>query len=76
MSVESNSKIAVVCDWLKKYRATYQPIRGKTKTNRASDMYLLRVLICSLDCLCLLLLGKVLWFWFYDTRLKHHFIFL
>ena len=59
--------IATLCDWLKNLAPLPRPIRSKTKTNRdllarvfpalgTGDMYLLRALIGSLDCL------RLLWF--------------
>ena len=63
-----------LCDWLKNLAPLSRPIRSKTQTNQsrlarartffpaldASNMYLLRVLIGSLDNLCLLWLAGVI----------------
>ena len=62
--------IATLCDWLKNLAALPRPIKGKTKTNLdnshafsrfgTGDMYLLRALIGSLDCLRPLWLVRVI----------------
>ena len=63
--------IATLCDWLKNLAPLPRPIRSKTKTNRdllarvfpalgTGDMYLLRALIGSNDCLRLLWLVTVI----------------
>ena len=63
-----------LCDWLKNLAPLSRPIRSKTQTNQsrlarartffpaldASNMYLLQVLIGSLDNLCLLWLAGVI----------------
>ena len=67
-------------DWLKKLASLFHPIRCETETKillahtrfpalGVSDMNLLQVLIGSLDCLCPLLLAKVITLVF-DTQLK------
>ena len=74
--------ITTLCDWLIKLAPLSQPIRCKTKTNRAS---LARVFprLAPVTCICFEFRlvhcavftccdwpELLLWFWFYDTRLK------